>query len=133
MSQLSPSQSYAVLDKHGIYVSELCDKCGRPIGPVRFTLKDDPGVWCSRECRGDAPHATKGLCQSCGVTLAGERKGTKFCSARCRVTANRKSLTTPNSRNTPIQNTGLTDAKIGSGYIPTRRPEIGIIAEGIAS
>jgi hypothetical protein len=37
---------------------EICDRCGLGIGPVRFTRKDDPGVWCSRECRGDGERRT---------------------------------------------------------------------------
>ena len=35
----------------GVYVMEACDQCGKLLGPVRFTRRDDSGVWCSRECR----------------------------------------------------------------------------------
>jgi hypothetical protein len=50
---LTVQQSYALLAKHGVYAREICDKCGAVLGAVRFTRKDDSGVWCSRECRGD--------------------------------------------------------------------------------
>jgi hypothetical protein len=50
---LTTQQSYEVLAKHGCYITEICDKCGRGIGPVRYTQREDSGVWCSRECRGD--------------------------------------------------------------------------------
>ena len=52
--RLTTEQSYALLEKYGCYVTEVCDKCGQILGPVRFTRRDDAGVWCSRECRGDA-------------------------------------------------------------------------------
>jgi hypothetical protein len=51
--KLTTQQAYALLEKHGSYITEICDHCGKGIGPVRLTRKDDPGVWCSRECRGD--------------------------------------------------------------------------------
>ena len=126
--KLTVQQAYALLEKHGSYVTEPCDTCGKGIGPVRFTRKDDPGVWCSRECRGDTPR-TKGACQSCGTTLAGERKGTKFCSDRCRVTANRKSQTAQNSRNTPRKTKALTGAGRGFGCPYTKRAENSNVAD----
>src|SRR5690349_20304325 len=42
-----------LLADRGIDVKECCDRCGQLLGAVRFTRKDEPGVWCSRECRGD--------------------------------------------------------------------------------
>lgn len=50
---LTTQQSYELLAKHGCFVKECCDKCGQLLGPVRFTRRDDSGVWCSGECRGD--------------------------------------------------------------------------------
>ena len=50
---LTPQQSYELLAKHGCYAKECCYPCGRVLGPVRFTRRDNAGVWCSRECRGD--------------------------------------------------------------------------------
>ena len=35
----------------GVRVNEACDKCGQVLGWVRFTCKDEPGEWCSRQCR----------------------------------------------------------------------------------
>jgi hypothetical protein len=43
-----------LLEERGIYVTECCDKCGQLLGAVRYTRRGDSGVWCSRECRGDA-------------------------------------------------------------------------------
>lgn len=42
-----------LLEDRGIYVTEACDACGQLLGPVRYTRRGEPGVWCSRECRGD--------------------------------------------------------------------------------
>jgi hypothetical protein len=35
--RLALRQSYALLEKHGCFVCEACDKCGQILGPVRFT------------------------------------------------------------------------------------------------
>jgi len=51
---MTSEQSYEALERFGRYVTEACDKCGRMLGPVRFTRKGEEGVWCSRECHGDA-------------------------------------------------------------------------------
>jgi hypothetical protein len=51
--RLTAKQGYALLDKHGSYITEVCDRCDRGIGAVRFTRRGDAGVWCSRECRGE--------------------------------------------------------------------------------
>ncbi|MGC2828320.1 MAG: hypothetical protein WB994_01640 [Candidatus Acidiferrum sp.] len=50
---LTAQQSYKLLEEHGVFAREICDKCGVVLGAVRFTRGDDAGVWCSRECRGD--------------------------------------------------------------------------------
>jgi hypothetical protein len=52
--RLTEAQSRALLAKHGVYVTEVCDRCGKILGHVRFTLKDQPGEWCSRQCRDGA-------------------------------------------------------------------------------
>lgn len=51
--QLATSQAYDLLGRHGVFALECCDKCGQILGAVRFTRKDDSGVWCSPRCRGD--------------------------------------------------------------------------------
>jgi hypothetical protein len=49
---LSREQSSALLEKHGCYLKEACDRCGTAIHYAnRFTLHGDSGVWCSRLCR----------------------------------------------------------------------------------
>lgn len=47
-----------LLEDRGITAVEACDKCGQLLGAIRFTRKNEPGVWCSRECRGDSQQAT---------------------------------------------------------------------------
>jgi len=51
--RLTTQQSYGLLARHGIFSREICDKCGAVLGAVRFTRRDEVGVWCSRRCRGD--------------------------------------------------------------------------------
>ena len=49
--KLTSEQAYQALANHGCYVTEACDKCGKLLAEVRFTVKGEPGEWCSRECR----------------------------------------------------------------------------------
>jgi hypothetical protein len=49
--KLKTEQQQTIRDKHGICVNEACDKCGKVLAEVRFTVKDQPGEWCSRLCR----------------------------------------------------------------------------------
>jgi hypothetical protein len=56
--RLTEAQSRELLLTHGVYLTEACDRCGALIHYAnRFTRKDDPGVWCSRECRDGAAAA----------------------------------------------------------------------------
>src|SRR5690242_11293799 len=47
------SMTYDVLAQHGVFAREACDGCGQLLGAVRYTRAGEPGVWCSRACRGD--------------------------------------------------------------------------------
>ena len=49
--RLTEEQSRALLAKHGVYVTEVCDKCRKILGHVRFTRYSESGEWCSRLCR----------------------------------------------------------------------------------
>jgi hypothetical protein len=51
---LAIQKSYELLANYGCFAREICDKCGIVLGAVRFTRRSEPGVYCSRECRGDA-------------------------------------------------------------------------------
>lgn len=51
--KLTTQQAYEFLQKHSVYATEACDKCGRLLGAVRYTRMGESGEWCSRECRGD--------------------------------------------------------------------------------
>lgn len=48
---ITEEQSRTLLAKYGVYVTEVCDKCGKILGHVRFTRYGEPGAWCCRECR----------------------------------------------------------------------------------
>lgn len=111
--RLTREQSYALLEKHGCYVTEVCDKCGQILGPVRFTRRDDAGVWCSRECRGDAERQK--------IHKGGRPKKYKHDRARKNAHAQqqrefrlRSSVTKTCQQ--PDANKGLTGAISASGY-----------------
>src|SRR6267378_8713766 len=55
---LATQKSYELLAKYGFFAREICDKCGIVLGAVRFTRRDESGVWCSPECRGDIQRET---------------------------------------------------------------------------
>ena len=40
-----------MLAEHGVYMREICEKCGKILGPIRFIRYREPGEWCSRLCR----------------------------------------------------------------------------------
>jgi hypothetical protein len=105
--RLTTRQSYALLAKHGSYITELCDACGKGIGPVRYTRAGESGVWCSRECRDGADAHNPGTCRTCGASLTGLRRGTRFCSDTCRKRENRKSQTAQISRDEQLKTKGL--------------------------
>jgi hypothetical protein len=52
---LATQKSYELLAQYGCFAREICDKCGIVLGAVRFTRYGESEVYCSRECRGDAP------------------------------------------------------------------------------
>ncbi len=51
---LTIQQGYELLANYGCFAREICDKCGIALGAVCFTRYGETGVYCSRECRGDA-------------------------------------------------------------------------------
>ena len=87
---LTIEHSYQLLREYGVFVRECCERCSQLLGPVRYTRSGDSGVWCSRECRDGAETHAPGTCWSCGASLAGLRRGTRFCSDTCRKRGNRK-------------------------------------------
>ena len=111
--RLSESQSRELLCKCGAYVTEACDKCGTVLGPIRWTISGETGAWCSQKCR-DGIERQAGMCQGCGVSLAGKRKGARFCSDVCRM--RQRVPDRADKPKTSIQNTALTDAVESFGY-----------------
>src|SRR5579864_1927627 len=114
--KLTTAQSYALLARYGSYITEVCDCCGHGLGPVRFTRRGDPGVWCSRECRDGKEAHAPGICKGCGAGLNGKRKQAKYCSDVCRMRQNGQD--SPRNPKTHIQNKPVTQPIQASGYIP---------------
>jgi hypothetical protein len=109
--KLTPDQSQELLARFCCYVMEACDKCSKLLGPVRYTRKDEPGEWCSRECRGDADREV--------VRRGGRpRKYRNAEMARAAKTVRQRGYRlSPSVEKTPSQlcgNKGLAGAKIGS-------------------
>jgi hypothetical protein len=49
--RLTVEQSRKALAEHGMYVTECCDACRKLLGCVRYTIRGEPGEWCSEACR----------------------------------------------------------------------------------
>jgi hypothetical protein len=111
--RLTEAQSRELLAKYGAYVNEVCDKCGKILGPIRFTRCGQKGEWCSKGCR-DGFERKPGTCLGCGVSLRGMRKGAVFCSDVCRKRWRVEILRIIAETN--IQNSGLADGVSGSRH-----------------
>lgn len=111
--QLTEAQSRELLKTHGAYVTAACDKCGLILGHVCYTRRNDPGQWCSKVCR-DGVDPKVGVCQGCGVSLAGMRKHARYCSDVCRK--RQQARDRRKNPETPIAGKGLTTATSASGY-----------------
>jgi hypothetical protein len=120
--KLTTQQAYALLEKHGCYITEICDTCGKGIGPVRFTRKDDPGVWCSRECRNGKEARLTGHCRRCGAALNSKRQGAKWCNENCRKGVPRNVQGSANNPEPAPHSKGLTGAKMPLGCRYSRQP-----------
>jgi hypothetical protein len=113
--QITEAQSRELLQTHGVYVTEVCDRCGKILGAVRFARQGDAGAWCSRACRDGVDHSPT-VCRGCGTSLVGKRRGAIYCDRTCRMRTVRKEVrNSANIVNTPIQNTGVADTISGFG------------------
>jgi hypothetical protein len=72
--------------EYGIYAIEAWERYGMLVGRARFIHAGDRGVWCGRNCRDGKDAHAPGTCRAC-ASLAGLRRGTKFCSEVCSVRA----------------------------------------------
>lgn len=117
--KLNREQGQRLLQERGIWVTEVCDKCGRLLESVRWTRRGGPGEWCSAACRDGiktAPLKAKSkTCRQCGVSLYGKRADSEFCSDVHRKRF-AKSSTPQNGRfiaEMPIGKQGVADAQDG--------------------
>jgi len=81
---LTIAQTQKVFQEYGCWLTSACNKCGKVLAAVRYTLKGQRGEWCSPLCRDGKERKSPGLCQSCGGSLNGKRKGARFCTDTCR-------------------------------------------------
>jgi hypothetical protein len=114
--KLTETQSRELLQKHGVYVTEACDKCGKILGHVRFSRFGEQGEWCSRLCRDGT--------EKIAVPKSGTPRKYKTVVERHKANARyqrnyRQRQTVGDVRKTPSHRTnfnGVTDAILASGY-----------------
>jgi len=105
--QLTDARSRELLCTHGVYSTEACDKCGVLLGPIRWTIRGEAGVWCSRKSRDGVDHNPY-VCRGCGTSLVGKRRGAMYCDRTCRMrTVRREVMDSANTVNMPVQKTGV--------------------------
>jgi len=85
--RLTPAQQEKIKRERGICVNEACDKCGRLLGSVRWTRKDQPGEWCSRECRDGQAQAANAQAR---ISRRSAGRPAKYTSDRAREKARRE-------------------------------------------
>jgi hypothetical protein len=120
--QLAAKRSYQLLAQFDVYALEACKPMRTLLESVRYTLKDDFGEWCSRECRGGteahAPGRSKGME---GKTAGRKAARTLFCDDACRKAFQRlngtprTSATLKLSRTKPTIYVGFSSAKEAVG------------------
>jgi hypothetical protein len=115
--RLTAEQQTRVFTEHGVCANEACDRCRKVLAEISWTRKDMPETYCSRLCR-DGVERLKGLCDGCGIDLAGKRRGARWCSDTCRMRNRVKD--SANNPKTYTQKIGLTGTEIDLGYNPTR-------------
>lgn len=121
--RLSEMHIHELRQTHGVYVAEACDRCGKILGHIRWTILGESGTWCSRRCRDGVDHPP-GICCGCGTPLAGKRKGAIYCGRTCRMRKVRRAVQEPaNIVNTAIANKGLTGAISRFGHVDIRDSE----------
>jgi len=49
--RLTQAQQAKIRDEHGLWARNACDACGKVLGAVSHTRRDEPGEWCSAICR----------------------------------------------------------------------------------
>ena len=93
------SAEFAYVRAQGLYVTEKCDQCGKPLNQsLRYTISGMPGVFCSAACREliffrdrreAKKHSAPGRCAYCGGSLRHKKRGALFCGDKCRKRASR--------------------------------------------
>jgi hypothetical protein len=104
---ISLELQHRLRNERGVYAVEPCDRCGQILGAVRFTRAGESWAWCSRKCRDGANAHAPGTCWTCGASLVGLRRGTRFCSDTCRKRENTKSQTAQISRDERLKTVDL--------------------------
>jgi hypothetical protein len=120
--KLSQDRSQKLLQQHGIWMTEACDKCGRLLGSVRWTHRGEPGEWCSAQCCDGISSARSAATvkelrrKRIGARPAGRPKKHANNAEKCREYRKRLGnvLATRNTPSQQIENTQIAAAKNGS-------------------
>lgn len=122
--RLRREQQERLTHELGIRANEACDKCGKILGAVRYTRRNAPGEWCSRECRdGEAAvqaHEAR-IARKAGRPLKYRSETARRESVRAQNAARQRAHRVKRSSVTqnwqqPTDNTQVADAIFRSGY-----------------
>jgi len=115
--KLTEQQSRELFRRTGNYLTEACDRCGKPLAEVRYTRRGEPGEWCSKLCRDGvtAEHRHGGRPRLKLSTKGRESHRRK----QVRDAVERHRLGVIKNCPQPNGTTGLADAFLAFGYPPT--------------
>lgn len=117
--RLTNAQSQHLLGQHGIWLTAACDRCGNLLGAIRWTLRGEPGEWCSALCRDGvkAQHARRRAGRPRFNLSAKDRESRRRKQVRDAVERHRLSVIKNCPQ--PIEPARVADAFSRSGYHPT--------------
>ena len=120
--KLADEQSRKILAEHGCWITEACDRCRQLLGAVRYTLRGEPGEWCSEACRDGSAEVHARQARPAGrPRLKLSAKGRVLHRRRqIREAAQRHRLRVIKNGRQPIDAKPVTDAILRSGYTPSR-------------
>ena len=130
--RLTVQQSYALLEKFGSYIREVCDKCGNGIGSVCYTRMGETGMWCSRQCRDGVEAREPRTCKHCKARLPeNKRRGAAFCDDACRKASKREHAVQDSklSRTKPSIHAAFCVVPAPPSYGDSQTPQNSLIAD----
>lgn len=118
--KLNREQQRTLTRDCGIRANEACDKCGKILGAIRYTRRNEPGECCSRECRDGKVDAQVHVTRKAGRPPLGLSEKARTAHRRAQIReAVQRCRSVIKNRLQPTDNIGIIDAILRSSYTPS--------------